>query len=107
MDVFKTLVPLDDGIDEIDTIEYEGALWLVPEWIDTARKGWSRPARIVCLSLLEHTPMPPESGCRFVVANPIPTAVLGGQVPPQSASQYVVVDLPEIEVETRSSATAH
>ncbi len=70
IDIFKSLVPLNDGIYEIDTIEHEGMLWLVPEWLDTPRKGWSRPARIVCLSLLEHTPMPPESGCRFRVKQP-------------------------------------
>lgn len=107
MVVFKTFVPLEDGVYEMDTIEHEGQMWLVPEWIDIPRKGWSRPARIVCLSLLPHSVMGPQFRCRYAVQNPIPKSVLNGQIQPQLASQYVVVENPEIEAETHSPGPTH
>ena len=107
MTVFKTMVPLSDGLYRMDTIEHEGQFWLVPEWIDTPRKGWSQPARIVCLSLIAHQPLPLGGEVRFVVTNPIPKSVLTGQIQPRLTTQYVVIERPAIERETHSSGPIH
>jgi len=41
----------DDGeLLEADTIEYEGKLWIVPEWLAGPTKGTEMPARIICLA---------------------------------------------------------
>jgi hypothetical protein len=105
MTVLNTLVPMESGIFAMDTIEHEGMLWLVPEWIDTPRKGWSRPARIVRLSLLPHSRGPAPFD--YVLQNPIPKDVLNGQIPPQLAALYVVIEAPDIEFETHSSGPVH
>ena len=34
---------------DVDTIEYEGKFWLVPEWNDTQDGEWTKPTRIICL----------------------------------------------------------
>ena len=109
MTILKTLVLTEEGLMGIDTIEHEGMLWLVPEWIDTPCKGWSRPARIVCLSGLDYIRAPVGSPDQYVLRsqNPMPKSVLSGQIPPQLASQYVVIDHPDIEFETHSSGRPH
>lgn len=107
MTVFKSMVTLNDGLYRMDTIEHEGMFWLVPEWIDTPRKGWSRPARIVCLSLLPHQALPLGGDIRFVLSNPIPKSVLTGQIQPRLTIQYVVIERPAIEFETHSSGPIH
>lgn len=107
MTILKTLVPMDEGLISFDTIEYEGMLWLVPQWIDTPRKGWSRPVRIVCLTILPYGRAPPGWPDQYTLQNPIPKDVLNGQVPPQLAAQYVVIESPDIEFETHSSGPLH
>jgi hypothetical protein len=105
MTILKTFVPMESGIFEMDTIEHEGMLWLVPEWIETQRKGWSRPARIICLSPLLHSGGPPPR--HYALQNPIPKGVWIGQIPPQLATQYVVIEAPDLEFETHAPGPVH
>lgn len=65
MTVFKALVPMKDGLYQMSVVEYQGMFWLVPTWLDLPRKGWSKPARIVCLSLVPHTHNPQDPDCQF------------------------------------------
>jgi hypothetical protein len=97
--IFKTAVPSDNGtIHTIDTIEHEGKLWLVPQWLDKPKEGLSRPARIIRIDSLPHET---SSGVhQFVLANYMPKAVLDGEIPPELESQYEVVELPEIVIRT-------
>jgi hypothetical protein len=61
MKILKTLIQrVDDGeLLAADTIEYEGKLWIVPEWLAGPTKGTEMPARIICLdNLLTAKPGP-------------------------------------------------
>lgn len=107
MQVFKTIVPTDDEILRMDTIEHQGLFWLVPQWIDTPRKGWSKPVRLVCLSLLHHQALKDDPDNHFFVNYPVPRAVLIGPIPPELSTQYVVIDLPDLEFETHSTGSVH
>lgn len=99
MKILKTLVPADDGLFVYDTIEYEGKLWLVPEWIDgIPTKGYSKPARIICLTVLPHSQG--AAGADYALNNPIPKSVWQGHVPPELKNMYVVIENPDIVVET-------
>jgi len=107
MAVFKAMVPMEDGLYRMDVVEHDSMFWLVPAWIDTPRKGWSRPVRLVCLSLLPHQDLRSDPHNRFVVNCPVPRSVLSGPIPPQIAAQYVVIDLPDLEFETHASGPVH
>ena len=54
MDLLATAVPVENGIETVDTIEYAGHLWLVPIWADQPGGELTTPARLVCLSFLPH-----------------------------------------------------
>jgi hypothetical protein len=98
--VFKTFVSTEGSPDifEMDTIEHEGKKWLVPEWLEAPTLGWKKPARIICLDKLAYQKAPEGFGARFVLNNPIPKAVLNGEIPIQLISLYLVIERPEIYV---------
>lgn len=100
MKMFTTMVffsDVDDGsIYKMDTIEHEGKMWLVPEWLDNARGGWRKPARIICLDVLPHQ-RTPGGPADFVLNAGIPKAVCDGQLPQQQEDLYVVIEAPDIK----------
>ena len=88
---------VDDGtIYKMDTIEYEGKMWLVPEWLDNAAAGWRKPARIICLDLLPHQKSP-GGQADFVLNAGIPKSVCDGQIPTQPEDLFVVKEAPDIK----------
>ena len=98
MKLLKTLVPFDDGIYLVDTIEYEGGLWLVPEWIaGKPSKGYSRPARIIRITFLQRSG--PFGKADHVLKDPLPKGVFEGHVPTELKDVYVVIENPDIVVE--------
>lgn len=103
----KSIVMHEDGFCEMDTIEHEGLLWLVPTWIDTATPGYSTPERIVCLSMLAHALLPPGDRYLASVQNPIPKSVLYGPGPSSAIAGYVVRFHPGLAFETHSSGPVH
>jgi hypothetical protein len=99
MNIFKTLVALEgDGyVYTLDTIEYKGKMWLVPEWIEPIAKQWTSPLRIICLDVLPHQKSSsPDHD--FVLNNPIPKCILAGQVPLEKVKQYVVIERPDVRL---------
>ncbi len=80
----------------MDTIEHEGKQWLVPEWLEAPTEGWKKPARIICLDGVPRDPLPPSYPAKFVLKNPIPKAVLDGQIPSGTEAEYVVIEAPDI-----------
>ena len=105
--IIKTAISIEgEGIAIFDTIEYEGKLCIVPEWIDNMpTKGFSRPTRLVCLNL----PPQPGSlyGSDYYEPNPIPRCVFEGYAPLELKHQYTVIENPEIFVETPSEPILH
>lgn len=91
----------DKGIYEQDAIEYEGQIWLVPEWSDHISGEYCIPTRIVSLATLRHQPAPSGFDAELVVNDPIPKDVLDGRVPPRLANKYVVREMPDIRFPTR------
>jgi hypothetical protein len=101
MRLLKSLVAIGTtGICEVDTIEHEGKLWLVPEWIDGhPSKGFSTPARAIRIDSL------PRSGTldRPVLYDPIPQDVFDGKV----TGQFEVVELPNLFVQIGTPGNLH
>lgn len=99
MKIFKTLVPFPDGIYTVDTIEYKGSSWLVPEWfVDKPSIGYSKPVRIIRMPLLQKAG--PSVQADYVVSNPLPKGVFDGRIPTELANVYAVIENPDIVIET-------
>lgn len=97
MKVFKTLVASEGGIYKFDTIEYQGGLWLVPKWIDMPSEGYVSPMRLIRMDVLPHQRTPGGPG-DYMLNHPVPRAVLDGNVSPQSAKAFVVLEQPDLKI---------
>jgi hypothetical protein len=80
--IFRTLVQQsDDGaLYSVDTIEFEGKLWLVPEWLKGPAEGTETPARIICLYGLptEKAHAPYQDAADQVLLIPLSKETLAG-----------------------------
>jgi len=93
--ILKTLVgSADEGsIWKIDTIEYDGGLWLVPQWLEVPSEGVTMPARIIPIDVLPHQKT--EQGpADYLLTGPLPKSVLDGK----TTTGYVVVERPDIKI---------
>ena len=103
MNIFKTMAFFsndDNGkIYLVDTISYEGKMWLVPEWLDNPRGGWRKPTRIILLDILPHQKTQGgDSHAHFVLNHGIPKSVFfDGQIPPQPEDYFVVIEGQDIQ----------
>ena len=99
MRIFKTALAFQDVPDgtiyKCDTIEYQGAFWLVPEWLENPDAGVMIPARIICLDGLIHQTTPDNPGADFWLNTGIPKSVFDGAVPP--GDKYVMIERPDIK----------
>jgi hypothetical protein len=93
--VFKTYLFFSDHDQGhpylIDTIEHEGALWLVGSWIESHATGKRTPGRLVRLTGLPYQEVEGEA-YRFLLNNSIPKAVLDGK----EQGEYVVATHPAL-----------
>jgi hypothetical protein len=90
----------NEGVFVCECVEYDGKVWIVPEWKDYPAKGYSRPARIICLSNLPHTGR--FSGVDYVLRDPIPRAVYDGHPTEEQRKSYFVIENPEVFVDIRA-----
>ena len=87
----------DDGSTyEIDIIEHDNELWLVPHWYDVPAQGVTKPARLIRLKSLRY--QPPVGNRGYVVNTPIPTALLNLPTPKQSVLSIEVQEMPELSL---------
>lgn len=87
----------DDGATfELDIIEHDNELWLVPHWYDVPAQGVTKPARIIHLkSFLYQSPAGDQ---RYIVNTPVPTALLNLATPKQSITGVEVQEMPDISL---------
>ena len=96
--IFKTFVGTDRGeILTVDTIEHQGALWLVPYWLEAPDEGWQAPQRIIRLDVLQHQKSAGKN-VDYILNGPIPTAVLDGNATPEQLKLFVVIESPAIRI---------
>ncbi len=97
MAVRKTLiVRKEDALPfVVDTIEYRGKLWLVPEWLRGRTDGTWSPIRIICIDALALTKAEPEQDADFVLATPLSRSLLEGRAVTQD---FVVIERPDISL---------
>ena len=88
----KTYVPIDGTISKIDTIEHEGSLWLVPNWLDMPAQGLTMPSRLVRPLWQGFLPY----GENYVLSDPIPKELVGTESPKLPVAGYEIRELPEL-----------
>jgi hypothetical protein len=95
MKIHKTKVAVGSSLVDMDTIELDGGLWLVPIWIDNRTTGSSKPGRHIRIDQLRHQK---SSGNLhdFILNGPIPKGVIDGSIPPESVIGFDVVDDPDL-----------
>jgi hypothetical protein len=97
MKILITMVSDGASLLPLDTIEYEGGLWLVPLWIATQDGERLQPARIIRLDSLPHTKLGPPQPFDFQLLSPIPKGVLDGTASPLVMQRYDVIESPAIQ----------
>jgi len=91
---------MEDGICYVDTIEHEGRLWIVPEWIDGwPAEGYSRPARAIRVDQLGCKPAPVGFECEWALQGSLPKAVFDGTTQSSEDTRFEILTLPEWYVE--------
>jgi hypothetical protein len=95
--IFKTMVSTGSSIFPVDTVEHEGKLWLVPQWLYPPSKEWREPARLICISNLGFQDMRHmvNRPADFYLPVPLPK-ILFDPIPQLAAEQYIVVEHPHI-----------
>lgn len=81
----------------MDTIEYEGSLWLVPEWLESTSKGWTTPIRIIRPLKLSFQKMK-MNGADFLLSHSVPTTLFLGHVPLGQEDEFEIIDHPPINI---------
>lgn len=99
MDRWTATLIVDGEIVVMDVIEWMGAFWLVPTWLDHLQLGASRPERAIRLDVLPHHRL---SDGRFALDQPVPRSVLEGPIPLARAAGYEVVEQPGVLIASPS-----
>jgi hypothetical protein len=93
------IIGVDDGtIAKCDGLEYEGKLWLVPQWYDVPAQGVTKPARLIRFDSLAHQGTPgSQYGVDYVVNYPIPKDLFDVRTPLKLIPGFECMEMPEIE----------
>ena len=88
------LVLRDDGeLFVADAIDYEGKLWLVPEWIPGPELRCERPTRLICLDDLQVVEADSRHQADLELVRPLPKSFLDGREVMEGVS---VINRPDI-----------
>jgi hypothetical protein len=69
----------DGALAMCDAVEYEGKLWLVPEWTAFPSERIQKPVRIISLDGLTLSPLASPYRGDFALQNPMTKDVLAGR----------------------------
>jgi hypothetical protein len=78
-----------------DAVQYEGKLWLVPEWTAFPAERIQKPVRIISLDGLTLGPVGPQYRADFALQNPMTKDVLAGR---GTTASPVVIEGPDLSV---------
>jgi hypothetical protein len=89
------------GVHHMDVIEFDGRLWLVPEWKDYRESGHTMPARMVSLENIPHSAHLQTKGTQVTVSFPLPWDVFDGSITSDDDRTYVILEAPNIAMTIR------
>ena len=99
MKIYTTMVFIRRGrntkLGKCDTIEHEGKLWLVPEWLEVPSAEVKTPKRMVCIADLQYQVLKPGAPYGdFLLKESMPKDVLDGKTTKHGDKHYLVVEYP-------------
>jgi hypothetical protein len=99
-EVFKTVIAVGPQLLIGDAIHFQGAFWIVPEWLESSDQQWCKPKRLICLANLQHQDFRNQRvrTADFAVNEPIPKDVLEGKMSGQPASKFIVIEMPPFRI---------
>jgi hypothetical protein len=95
MKIFKTVVASGAAIVPVDTISYEGGLWLVPCWTPASDRQCLMPARMIRIDLLSLRKLHPRLPWDYHLLDHVPDDVLGGAVAANDCGPFEIIDRPK------------
>lgn len=95
MQVFKTVVTNGKTILPIDTIAYQGGLWLVPHWIATTDGRSFTPDRMIRIDMLSLRKLDPPQPWNYHLLDCVPDDVLVGPLSLTDTAPFEVVERPK------------
>lgn len=108
--LYKVIVMIDGVASAIAGVDFEGAIWLVPNWLPFQSEGYTKPTRMVRLDQFQSrrfvppaTGPGPFAGADYAVSDPLPKELFVGELTPQLEKQYVVLDRPDVKFRTGGS----
>ena len=92
--IYKTMVEVGSNIVNVDTVFYENAFWLVPNWLGNPVERWQMPRYTIRLTGHAYQEFGPDSDypADFLLNEPIPKAVLDGE----KESGWIIQTAPDI-----------
>src|SRR4051812_10620758 len=94
MKIFKVKVVFGGIISNVDGIEWQGKLWLVPHWLDNKAAGQTTPARIIRFDNLDYEDVRGTNLGDFVITNSMPKELFSVETPKQPIAGYEYIELP-------------
>src|SRR5215813_14279986 len=101
--IYKVIVGFEGGVmGACAAVEYQGAIWLVPQWLTFPTEGYAKPERMIRLDQFQHQQFDPPAtgpspfeGADFGLIDPLPRALVDGELTSKLKAQYVVLDKPD------------
>lgn len=82
----------------LDTISWQGSLWLVPGWLPAQTAGYRKPVRAIRPLLLRYeVAAQSQRGEDYVLSDAIPRTILDGEVTLLDGDDFEIVEAPEFE----------
>src|SRR5215510_9706200 len=101
--VYKTVLAAENGaMGECSVVEYENALWIVPEWIAGPDARSAKPERMIRLDQFPFQRFDPPVDVgkfrrvSFALNAPVPKVLLLDELSSHTKARYVVLDRPDV-----------
>lgn len=109
MNILQALVIIESNGDlvYVDAIEYEGGIWLVPNWLENISEKTSSPQRIIRMDTLAHQVMEPGHDHQFVVNTPIPEYMFDDQLPRKIDPIFEIIENPPLSLYSPFASQTH
>jgi hypothetical protein len=94
MAIYTTIIHCEDdgSAHSVETVEYEGKLWIVPRWIEGPIPGTIAPERIICVDgLVQKTG--PHLRADYFLPSPLSRDILEGR---RISQDHAVIERPDI-----------
>lgn len=106
---YKVVVIFEDGVlAACGAVEYEGAVWIVPEWLPFPSEGYTKPERMIRLDQFQFLKFEPPAkgpglfeGADYALSTSLPKTLFAGALTPQLKSRFVVLDRPDVRFRVR------